>query len=133
MQCLATGALFRCLHLASAQLNLLPQHGRLRPHSHPVQLPIGAFEGIEEALARMAGTTYLMDAARQVTCAALDDGQNRRDFGYFEIPLNRRHASHINDGMDIQGGSGICLGRPILSAACTKLFQLLLLWKARIF
>jgi acyl-CoA dehydrogenase len=74
-------------------------------------LPIGAFEGIEEVLARMAGTTYLMDAARQVTCAALDEGQKPAVISaILKYQLTEGMRRIINDGMDIQGGSGICLG-----------------------
>ncbi|MDP3334214.1 MAG: acyl-CoA dehydrogenase [Methylococcaceae bacterium] len=74
-------------------------------------LPIGAFEGIEEVLARMAGTTYLMDAARQVTCAALDDGEKPAVISaILKYQLTEGMRRIINDGMDIQGGSGICLG-----------------------
>ncbi len=74
-------------------------------------LPIGAFEGIEEVLARMAGTTYLMDAARQVTCAALDQGQKPAVISaILKYQLTEGMRRIINDGMDIQGGSGICLG-----------------------
>src|SRR5690606_15571363 len=38
-------------------------------------VPIGRFEGVEEALARIAGSTYFMDAARQLTLTALDAGE----------------------------------------------------------
>ncbi|MGR9052678.1 MAG: acyl-CoA dehydrogenase domain-containing protein, partial [Gammaproteobacteria bacterium] len=73
--------------------------------------PIGAFEGIEEVLARMAGLTYLIDAARQVTCAALDAGEQPAVISaivkYQATECMRRI---VNDGMDIQGGSGISLG-----------------------
>ncbi len=31
-------------------------------------------EGIEEPLARIAGTAYQLDAARRLTCAALNQG-----------------------------------------------------------
>ena len=37
-------------------------------------LPIGRFEGIEEPLARIAGFAYAMEAARVVTCGAVDAG-----------------------------------------------------------
>jgi len=74
-------------------------------------LPIGAFEGIEEVLARMAGTTYLMDAARQVTCAALDDGEKPAVISaILKYQLTEGMRRIVNDGMDIQAGSGICLG-----------------------
>jgi len=41
---------------------------------------IGKFEGIEEPLARIAGTAYLLDAARRLTCAALNQAIIRRSF-----------------------------------------------------
>src|SRR5688572_17984820 len=37
-------------------------------------LPLSKFEGIQEPLARIAATAYLLDAARRLTCAALDQG-----------------------------------------------------------
>ena len=37
--------------------------------------PIGKFEGIEEPLARIGAMTYLMDATRTITAAALDLGE----------------------------------------------------------
>ncbi len=73
--------------------------------------PIGHFEGIEEVLARMAGLTYLMDAARQVSCAALDTGEKPAVISaILKYQLTEGMRRIINDGMDIQGGSGICLG-----------------------
>jgi acyl-CoA dehydrogenase len=41
-------------------------------------IPIGRFEGIQERLANIAATAYLLDAARQLTCAAIDQGRNPR-------------------------------------------------------
>jgi acyl-CoA dehydrogenase len=74
-------------------------------------LPIGEFEGIEEPLARMAGETYILDAARKVTAAALDQGEKPSVISaILKYELTERMRRVINDGMDIQGGSGICLG-----------------------
>ena len=41
-------------------------------------IPIGKFEGVEEPLARIAATAYLIDAARRLTCAALNEGHHPR-------------------------------------------------------
>ncbi len=72
---------------------------------------IGEFEGIEEPLARMAGETYILDAARKITAAALDEGQKPSVISaIIKYELTERMRRIINDGMDIQGGSGICLG-----------------------
>jgi acyl-CoA dehydrogenase len=74
-------------------------------------LPIGEFEGIEEPLARMAGETYILDAARCVTNAALDNGQQPAVISaILKYELTERMRRIVNDAMDIQGGSGICLG-----------------------
>ncbi len=74
-------------------------------------LPLGEFEGIEEPLARMAGQTYIINAARTVTAAALDDGQKPSVISaIIKYELTERMRRIVNDGMDIQGGSGICLG-----------------------
>src|SRR5262245_17565516 len=37
--------------------------------------PIGRFEGVEEPVARIAGLTYLMEAARRLTVGAVDAGE----------------------------------------------------------
>ncbi|MDD1606003.1 MAG: acyl-CoA dehydrogenase [Methylococcaceae bacterium] len=74
-------------------------------------VPIGELEGIEEPLARMAGETYLLDAARCVTNAALDNGERPAVISaILKYELTERMRRVVNDGMDIQGGSGICLG-----------------------
>ena len=74
-------------------------------------LSIGDFEGIKEPLARMAGETYIINAARTVTAAALDEGQKPIVISaIIKYELTERMRQIVNDGMDIQGGSGICLG-----------------------
>ena len=73
--------------------------------------PIGYFEGIEEALARIAGKTYQMDAARIMTLGALDQGEKPSVISaIIKYHLTERYRQVSNDAMDIQGGSGICLG-----------------------
>ena len=72
---------------------------------------IGKFEGIEEPLADMLGNTYLMDAARLLTTTALDQGQRPAVItALLKYQLTERMRTIVNDAMDIQGGSGICLG-----------------------
>ncbi|MGZ8152319.1 MAG: acyl-CoA dehydrogenase [Methylovulum sp.] len=74
-------------------------------------LPIGEFEGIQEPLARMAGETYILDAARKVTNAALDNGEKPAVISsILKYELTERMRRIVNDGMDIQAGSAICLG-----------------------
>jgi len=74
-------------------------------------VPIGELEGIKEPLARMAGETYILNAARCVTNAALDNGERPAVISaILKYELTERMRRVVNDGMDIQGGSGICLG-----------------------
>jgi len=73
--------------------------------------PIGHFEGVEEALARIAGLTYQMDSARRLTLAYLDLGEKPSVISAIvKYHLTEKYRRVINDAMDVQGGSGICLG-----------------------
>ncbi len=112
VECLSVG---RCLSLpanatggAKAGLFATGAYARIRKQ---FGMPIGRFEGIQEVIARMAGGTYIADAARSVTVAAVDAGEKP------SVPsaILKYHCTEIartvaNDAMDIHGGKGICLG-----------------------
>ena len=73
--------------------------------------PIGHFEGVEEVLARMAGYTYMMDAARIMTAGAVDNGEKPSVISAIvKQQLTERMRRIVNDAMDVQGGAAICLG-----------------------
>ncbi|HKX53475.1 MAG TPA: acyl-CoA dehydrogenase [Nitrosospira sp.] len=73
--------------------------------------PIGFFEGVEEALARIGGHTYMMDAARMMTAGAVDLGEKPSVISAIvKYHLTERGRQVINDAMDVHGGKGICLG-----------------------
>ena len=75
------------------------------------KLPIGKFEAVEEGLGRMAGFTYMMDAARTLTARAVDLGEKPSvASAIVKYQLTEHMRRVVNDAMDIQGGSGICLG-----------------------
>jgi acyl-CoA dehydrogenase len=75
------------------------------------KMPIGRFEGVEEALARIGGLTYMMDAARTLTAVALDRGEKPAVISAIvKYHLTENMRKVINDGMDVLGGAGICLG-----------------------
>ncbi|MFK5914961.1 MAG: acyl-CoA dehydrogenase [Woeseiaceae bacterium] len=75
------------------------------------KMPIGKFEGVEEALARIGGLTYIMDASRSLTLAALDNGEKPSVISaVVKYHLTESMRKVVNDGMDILGGAGICLG-----------------------
>jgi acyl-CoA dehydrogenase len=73
--------------------------------------PIGRFEGVEEKLAHIAAGTYMMDAARTLTASAIDMGQSPSVISAIvKYNLTEGMRTLINHAMDIQGGSGICMG-----------------------
>lgn len=73
--------------------------------------PIGRFEGIEEPLARIAGYTWLMGAARDLTCGALDAGERPAVIGSIcKAYLTEAMRQVVSDAMDIRAGSAIQRG-----------------------
>lgn len=74
-------------------------------------MSIGRFEGVDEVLSRIIGNTYIMDALRLMTVAAVDRGEKPA----VASAISKYHATELgrkvgNDAMDIHGGKGICLG-----------------------
>ena len=72
---------------------------------------IANFEGVGEALTRIAGHTYIMNAAVAVTAGAIDQGEKpavpSAILKYHCTELARKVA---NDAMDVHGGKGIMMG-----------------------
>ncbi len=74
-------------------------------------LPIGKFHGVGEALARMAGLTYIMKSASRVTCAALNAGEQPSVPSAILKCHNTEMGRQVaNDAMDVHGGKAIMLG-----------------------
>ena len=74
-------------------------------------LSIGRFEGVEEALARLAGNAYACSALSEATAAAVQRGENPAvpsTIAKYHCTEMGRRASM--DAMDILGGKGIILG-----------------------
>ena len=73
--------------------------------------PIANFEGVGEALTRIAGHTYIMNAAVAVTAGAIDQGEKpavpSAILKYHCTELGRKTA---NDAMDVHGGKGVMMG-----------------------
>jgi len=74
-------------------------------------LPIAMFEGVGEALTRIAGHTYIMNAAVAVTSGAIDQGEKpavpSAILKYHCTELGRKVG---NDAMDVHGGKAIMMG-----------------------
>lgn len=112
MECLAAG---RAISLPASSIGgakmavyTTGAYARVR---RQFNVSIGKFEGIEEALARMTGYTYIMDATRSFTAAMIDAGEKPA----IASAITKYHVTELgriacNDAMDIHGGKGICLG-----------------------
>jgi acyl-CoA dehydrogenase len=72
---------------------------------------IANFEGVGDALTRIAGHTYIMNAAVAVTAGAIDQGEKpavpSAILKYHCTEMARKVA---NDAMDIHGGKGVMMG-----------------------
>ncbi len=97
----ASGGAKMCAVVTGAYARIRKQFG----------LSIGRFEGVEEALARIAGKAYAISALSQATAAAVARGENPA------VPstIAKYHCTQmgrevIRDAMDIHGGKGIILG-----------------------
>ena len=112
MECLAAG---RSISLPSsntgmAQLTARAVGGYARVRSQ-FKMAVGKFEGVEEALTRIGAYTYMMDATRTMTAGAVDLGEKPSVVSAIaKYHVTERARQVVNDGMDVIGGKGICLG-----------------------
>ncbi|MEM6675714.1 MAG: acyl-CoA dehydrogenase [Planctomycetota bacterium] len=74
-------------------------------------LAIGKFEGIEECLARIAGKTYILEAARRTTCGGLDEGAKPAVVtAMAKYSFTEMARETMTDAMDVLGGKAISMG-----------------------
>jgi len=98
---LGTGAAMFCARYTGAYARIRRQFG----------LPIGRFEGIEAPLARIATHAYALEAARRLTAASLDAGQQPSVLSaILKYHATERMRIVLNDALDIHGGRGIMEG-----------------------
>ncbi len=112
MECLAAG---RAISLPSSNAGMaqvttrsVGAYARIRSQ---FAMAVGKFEGVDEALARMGGLTYQAEAVRVMTAGAVDLGEKPSvvsAIAKYHCTENARKV--VNDGMDVIGGKGICLG-----------------------
>jgi acyl-CoA dehydrogenase len=112
MECLAAG---RSISLPASNTGMMKitaravgAYARVRAQ---FKTAIGKFEGIEEPLARIGGNLYMADAARIMTAGSIDLGEKPSVVSAIvKYHITERGRSVVNDGMDVLGGKGICLG-----------------------
>jgi acyl-CoA dehydrogenase len=112
MECLAAGRSISLPASATGGVKLAARtsgaYCRVRKQ---FKVPVGKFEGVEEALARIGGHLYVMDAARTMTAQALDlGGKPSVISAIVKYHCTERGRIVINDAMDVHGGKGICMG-----------------------
>jgi acyl-CoA dehydrogenase len=74
-------------------------------------LPIGKFEGVDEAMARIGGYAYQMEASQDLALAALDMGEKPSVISaVLKYHNTERMRKTLNDAMDIHGGRAVVLG-----------------------
>ncbi|MHB2080173.1 acyl-CoA dehydrogenase [Pseudomonas asiatica] len=84
------------------------QYARIREQFN---VPLAAFEGIQESLARIGGNAWLMDCARLLTTKAVDLGEKPSVLSaILKYHLTERGRECIRHAMDVHGGKGIIMG-----------------------
>lgn len=112
MECLAAGRGVSLPAQATGSSKLaarvVSSHGVVR---RQFGVSIGKFEGVEEPMARIGGSTYALEAMRRYCLGAIDKGIKPGVITaiqkYYSTEIGRKN---INDAMDIMGGAGISLG-----------------------
>ena len=85
--------------------------GRYAQIREQFNVPLAAFEGIQEPLARIGGNAWLMDSARILTANAVDLGEKPSVLSaILKYHLTERGRACVTDAMDIHGGKGIIMG-----------------------
>lgn len=85
--------------------------GRYAAIREQFHVPLAAFEGIQEPLARLGGNAWLMDCARIMTAGAVDLGEKPSVLSaILKYHLTERGRECIAHAMDIHGGKGIIMG-----------------------
>ncbi|MBB5018662.1 acyl-CoA dehydrogenase [Chitinivorax tropicus] len=112
VECLSVG---RCISLpamsvASGQLAsyVTGAFARIRDQ---FGLAIGKFEGVDEAMARIGGYTYQMDAAQRLALVGLDIGEKPSVLSaVLKYHNTERMRKTLNDAMDVHGGKAVVVG-----------------------
>lgn len=112
MECLSAG---RSISLpassaaaAKSMLRNTTAYARIRKQ---FGLPIAHMEGIEEPLARLVETAYVLEAGRAVTAAMVGAGEKPAVISaLLKYQSTERMRAAINDAFDIHGGRAICDG-----------------------
>ncbi len=74
-------------------------------------IPIGGLDGVQDRLGHLAATTYRIDAARRLTCAALDQGYKPAVISaIMKADATERMREAVEEAMDLHGGKAVMDG-----------------------
>ena len=112
VECLSEGRAISLPALSTAtgklSYRLTGAYARLRTQFN---LAIGNFEGVEEALARIAGHTYQLEAARIITAGAVDNHIKPAVVSAIaKYHMTEKSRIVIQDAMDVHAGRGLIMG-----------------------
>lgn len=112
MNCLAAGRSISLPASSTAAMKVAAYttgvYARIRQQFN---LPLARFEGVQDAMARIAANTYVIDAARDLTAGAVDSGQEPAVLSaILKYQATERMRETINDAMDVHGGRAVCDG-----------------------
>jgi len=112
MECLADGRSISLPSLSAGAGKLCVRaaggYARIRQQFHT---PIGSMEGVMEPLARIAGQAWAVDAVREMTANAVDQGHKPSVMSAIaKYHCTERMRRMVNDAMDVFGGTAIVMG-----------------------
>jgi acyl-CoA dehydrogenase len=112
MECLAAGRSISLPSSAAGGCKLSTRtSGAYTRVRKQFNMPVGKFEGVEEAMARIGGHTYAVDAVHKLTAQAVDLGEKPSVIsGIAKYHCTEMGRVVIGNAMDVHGGKGICLG-----------------------
>ena len=75
------------------------------------RLPIGKFGGVQQPMARLAADAYVMESARRLTCAGLDEGRALSVISaIMKAHATMRMRAAVDDAMDVHSGKAVIDG-----------------------
>ncbi|ABI57466.1 acyl-CoA dehydrogenase [Alkalilimnicola ehrlichii MLHE-1] len=112
MECLSVGRAISLPALGTAaghmSARMTGAYARIR---RQFKLPIGKFEGVQAAMARIGGYAYRLEAARRLTASAGDLGVKPSVVSAIaKYHMTEMMRTSLNDAMDVHGGRGIIFG-----------------------
>jgi len=111
VECLSAGRGISLPALSSAASKMAYRmtgaFGRIR---RQFKVPIGKFEGVQEATARIGGLNYKMEASRIFTASGVDQCTPSVVTAIAKYHMTEWMRQIVNDSMDVHGGRGIQQG-----------------------